>query len=111
MTTAVAKPKAKDEAAEPPAPPPKEVEPRGVQINDAGQAFRTVLVRLPKAIGVDNLRDPKIWRKVQLTPQTALIKLDNLMILSFDESQIVRAVVTHASSDEAHLCIERVGPF
>jgi len=90
---------------------PAEIEPIGVQVNDAGQSWRTVMVRLPEGMISDDLRGPKIWRKVQGSRQHALIKYDHLLILAFDESWAARATVTHATSTEAHLSIERVGSF
>lgn len=88
-----------------------EVEPSGVQFSHEGFAWRDVLVRLPKGMLADHLRSPAIWRKVQGSRQTALIKLDHLFVLGFDESWAVRAIVTHASSTEAHLAIEKVFTF
>jgi hypothetical protein len=88
-----------------------ELEAKHVTVSDAGQAWREVLVRMPKDMTADDLRDPKIWKRVQAVRNTALIKFDNLLIFTFDESQYIRAIVTHATSTEAHLAIERVGTF
>ena len=90
---------------------PIEVDPKRVQINDAGQAWRTVLVRMPEGATQDDLRNPKIWRKVQGMRHAALIKFDHLFVLAHDESWAARATVTHATAAEAHLAIERVGTF
>jgi hypothetical protein len=89
----------------------KEPEVERVLLNDAGQGWRNVLVRMPAGATQDDLRSPKIWKKAQLSRHTALMKLDHLFILAFDESWFARAVVTHASSTEAHLAIEKVGTF
>ena len=88
-----------------------EIDLTGVQVNDAGQAWRTVLVRCPEGVIADDLRTPKVWRKLQASRQQALIKLDHLFILAFDESWAARATVTHATSTEAHLAIEKVFTF
>ena len=90
---------------------PVEVDPKQVQLNDAGQAWRTVLARMPEGSTQDDLRNPKIWKRVQGNRQTALIKMDHLFVLAFDESLSARAVVTHATSEVAHLAIERVAGF
>jgi len=88
-----------------------EIEPSGVQIDSAGQCWRNILVRCPKGMIADDLRSAKVWKRVQASRMAALIKLDHLFVLGFDESWSVRATVTHASSTEAHLAIERVGSF
>jgi hypothetical protein len=89
----------------------KEINPRDVKLSSEGFCWRELLIRMPKGMTADDLRDPKIWRKAQTSPQTSLRKLDHLLILDFDEKQIIRAVCTHATSTEAHLAIERVGTF
>ena len=107
-------PLAKDTTAKPKEAPEivqKEIAPRDVKINSEGFAWRDVLIRMPKEMVADDLRDPKIWKKAQTSPQTALRKLDHLFILTFDEKQMVRAVVTHSTGTEAHLSIERVSSF
>ena len=90
---------------------PVEIDPKQVLVNDAGQAWRTVLVRMPEGSTQDDLRNPKIWKRVQSNRQTGLIKMDHLLVLAFDESWSARAVVTHATSEVAHLAIERVASF
>ena len=88
-----------------------EIKPERVQINDANFAWRTVLVRCPEGIVQDDLRSPKIWKRVQASRHHALIKLDHLFILAWDESWMARAVVTEATSTEARLAIEKVSTF
>ena len=90
---------------------PHEIEPSGVMVNDAGQVWRNVMVRCPKEMIADDLRSPKVWKRVQGSRMAALIKLDHLFVLGFDESWSVRATVTHATSTEAHLAIEKVSSF
>ena len=87
-----------------------ELEAKHVTVSDAGHAWREVLVRLPKDMTADDLRDPKIWKRVQAVRNTALIKFDNLLIFTFDESQYIRAIVTHATSTEAHLPSSALAP-
>ncbi len=88
-----------------------EVDARSVTVNADGFAWREVLVRLPAGMTADDLRSPKVWRKVQGNPQFALRRLDHLFVLSHDESWMVRAVVTYADSTEAMLAIEKVSTF
>ena len=87
------------------------VKPANVQVNDAGQVWRTVLVRMPEGAVADDLRDPKLWRVVQGVPAAALIKMDQLLILGFDESWGAEAIVAHASHSEARLLIKKVFGF
>lgn len=87
------------------------IDPKQVCINSAGQVFRNVLIRMPEGAISDDLRDPKIFVKVQRSAQVALIKLDNLLILGFDESWAVRALVSNATSTEAYLAFEKVFAF
>ncbi len=88
-----------------------EIKPGHVTVNAVDQVWRSILVRLPEGLVADDLRSPKIWIKVQGNPQVALIKLDHLFILAFDESFAVSAIVTHASSTEASLSITKVHSF
>ena len=88
-----------------------EIKPEHVQVNAVDQVWRTILVRLPENMVADDLRTPSVWKKAQASPQSALIKLDHLFILAFDESFAVSAVVTHASSTEASLSITKVHSF
>src|SRR5262245_11930019 len=113
-STAAAMKQTEQLAPPPAAPPPRklpEVGPLHIKINSAGFAWRDILVRLPEGAIQDDLRTPSIWKKAQGDAQTALVKLDHLFILAFDESWFARAVVTHATSTEAHLSIEKVGSF
>jgi hypothetical protein len=94
------------EAREPPV-----VKPANVVVNDAGQVWRSVLVRMPEGAVADDLRDPKIWRVVQAVPAAALIKMDRLLVLAFDESWAAEALVKHASNSEVKLLIQKVFGF
>ena len=93
------------------APNVKEIDPAQVKLSTEGFAWREILVRMPEGMVADDLRTPKIWKRVQKSRQTALIKFDHLFVLGFDESFAVRAVVTHATDSEAHLAIEKVLTF
>jgi hypothetical protein len=83
-----------------------------VRVNECGQMWRSVLVRMPEGAVADDLRDPKIWRAVQGAGQAvALIKLDQLLILGYDESWGAEAMVVHATHAEARLLIKKVFGF
>lgn len=90
--------------------PTPTVEPSGVRV-ESGLHNRRVMVNLPKGMVADDLRSPGIWRRVQCNRNTALIKLDELLVVGFDESWYARALVSHATGVEAVLVIERVGSF
>lgn len=94
--------------AEPQAP---ELESRHVQIDSAGQVWRNVLVRAPKGLIAEDVRNPKAWRRVQAVRQSALVKLDRLLILAFDESWGIDAIVKHATNAEVSLAILKVFSF
>jgi hypothetical protein len=87
------------------------VKPASVQVNDAGQVWRSVLVRMPQGAVADDLRDPKIWRVVQAVPQSALIRMDRLFILGHREDWAAEALVKHASATECRLLIMKVFEF
>lgn len=112
MAIAATKTKPAEDATAAPATPAKtpEIQPNDVQI-EAGQFKRDVLVRAGTDMVSDDLRDPKIWRKVQANPNKALRPLDHLIILAADESWYVRALVVHGTKSEAVLAIEKVGSF
>lgn len=88
-----------------------EVDPVNVKLSSEGFCWREILARLPAGMTQDDLRSPKIWRRVQGNRQHALVRLDHLLILAHDESWMARAIVTHATDSEAHLMIEKVGTF
>ena len=92
-------------------PKPVEVDPKQVVVNNAGQCWRTVLVRMPEGMVQDDLRSPKIWKKVQGNRQSVLVKLDRLFVLAHDESWHCEAIVSYATGTEAHLCITKTGSF
>ena len=87
------------------------VKPINVMVNDCGQMWRNILVRMPEGAVADDLRDSKIWRLVQAAPVAALVKMDQLLILGFDESWGAEAIVKHATNTEARLLIKKVFGF
>jgi hypothetical protein len=95
-------------AAEAPAPV---IKPANVQVNSAGQVWREVLVRASEGMVADDLHDPRIWRTVQAVPVSALMKMDRLLILGFDEAWGAEALVKFANNSEARLLIMKVFGF
>ena len=90
----------------------KPLEIKDVQVNDAGFAFRNLMVRLPDGMVADDLRNPKIWRKIQIGDMShRLLKHDHLFILSFDETWFANAIVSYADQISAALVILKVGSF
>jgi hypothetical protein len=87
------------------------IDPKQVRVNECGQMWRSLLVRAPEGMIADDLRDSKIWRRVQVIPQAALVKLDRLLILAFDESWACEAIVKHADAKSASLVIQKVFSF
>ena len=88
------------------------LEVKDVQVNDAGFCYRNVMVRLPEGMVADDLRDSKIWRRIQIGDQShRLLKPDHLFILSHDESWFCEAIVSYADNISASLAILKVGSF
>lgn len=87
------------------------VKPEMVKVNEAGQVWRSILVRMPEDAVADDLRDPSIWRRVQSSHYSALLKMDQLLILGFDESWGAEAIVTSATHTDAKLLIKKVFGF
>jgi hypothetical protein len=111
MTTTTLKPTTAEKPKAELETKPMEVDPKRVQVNDSGQAWRSVFVRLPEGATMEELRNPKFWRRNQINPQTALLERDNIFALTFDESGYGRAICTHASATEAHVIVEKVGSY
>jgi hypothetical protein len=86
------------------------VQPGDVKL-EAGKFNRRGIIRMPKGSVGDDLRNSKIWKKVKASRQTALIKLDELLIFGHDESWYARAIVAKATNTEALLAVERIGTF
>jgi hypothetical protein len=86
------------------------IEPANVN-REANRWNCRVLVRCPKGVIQDDLRDPGVWHKVQQNQHVSLRKFDELLIVAFDESWYIRALVVRASNKEAQLSIERASTF
>jgi len=92
--------------AEPVATKIPEVDPGSVMVNQAGQCFREMVVRLPKEASLDDLKE-NLWRRVQAS-RNALVRMDRLHIISWDESWVAECIVAHADSGKAVLTTPRV---
>ena len=92
-------------------PKTPEIKPASVQVDVAGHVSRSVIVRAPEGMVADDLRDPKVWRLVQGSQAASLLKMDRLLIIAFDESWIVEALVKFVSNSEARLLILKVASF
>jgi len=110
MATAAAKKSSPEAGVAPVEAPTPEVQPEDVRI-EAGQHNRRVIVHMPCGTVGDDIRNPKIWRKVQATRTNALMRLDEIIVLGHDESWYARAICAHATNTEAILCVEKIGTF
>ena len=94
-----------------PEPRKTDIKPNNISVNAEGFAWRTILVRAPRDLVQDDLRDPNIWKFVQGSPLNSLRNLDELKVLAFDESWLATATVIEATSDSAALAIHKVQSF
>lgn len=74
------------------------VDPLMVTQNTDGFVWREFLVRLPRDLTLDSLKEPSIWRRVQLNHRVSLRQFDRLTILDFAESWLAQAIVVAATS-------------
>lgn len=96
----------------PGAPPDiPEVPVSSVRYNEAGAEWREFLIRLPKGMTIEDCRNPAAWRKVQADRNAALIKLDRLMVLSYDEDRYAEMICSYANKMEAVVVPMRAGSF
>ena len=79
------------------------VPPANVRLNRGGSAFAEWHCRFPENGTLDDLKEPGIWRKIQISPQTAFKQFDELRIIAFDGAWVARCVVAHASQTEVVL--------
>ncbi|MGO7353334.1 hypothetical protein ACCS66_01175 [Rhizobium ruizarguesonis] len=86
------------------------VDPNNVTVNYQGFALREIFARLPSGIIADDLKEPEIWKSVQLSNK-ALRKFDRVIIISFDESWLAEAYVENANGEMAVLAKPRIVSF
>jgi hypothetical protein len=75
-----------------------------VKVDSTGFVFKIVFARLPADATAQDLNDhPEIWRHIQGNQHLALRQFDRVIVVPFDQSWIVEAVVSHADSTKAIL--------
>ncbi len=77
----------------------QEIDPRRVQQDFCGQVLRRWFVRLPAEMILDDVKDPTIWRRVQLDRMKALRRHDEVYLVGYGEDFAVSARVTDATSE------------
>jgi hypothetical protein len=89
---------------------PIAIDPARVTLSNNGFGWRDFMVRLPKDFVADDLKEPSIWRKVQLGAN-ALRRHDHLYLVSHDENWVAEAIVADAERNHAVLCKPRITNF
>ncbi len=69
-----------------------------VTVDTAGFVTRSLVVRLPQGVGLQDVVDPTIWRTVQGSA-ASMRKLDRVTLVSFGEDWIADCVVSAASNE------------
>lgn len=87
-----------------------EIDPARVVLDSTGQVLRSFVVRLPGGLIADDLKEPRIWRRVQLS-RNAFRKFDRLFCIDFDESWVAECIVENADTNKAVLAIPRLTRF
>ncbi|APH74091.1 hypothetical protein [Aquibium oceanicum] len=100
----------KDETVELAPRKPAEIDPRLVTLNSNGFGWREYMVRMPKEIVLDDLKEPGIWRRVQ-SSGNSLRKHDRVYMVAFDESWSAESIVTDSDMKKAVLSKPRVTTF
>lgn len=91
--------------------PPTElpaIEMRSVVTQHEGNRWREFLVRLPNGVTADDLKEPGLWRKIQMRPSTSLRVFDRLTVVAFDESWFAECRVIRADGAGAVLSIGKI---
>lgn len=84
--------------------------PQMVKANSSGQFYRDMFVRLPQGMIADDLKEPSIWSKVQVSADALRIH-DHLYMVSYDESWAAEAIVAQATHSQVVLCKPRLTTF
>lgn len=84
------------------------VDPANVRVNYSGFVFRELFARLPRGVIADDLKEPRLWSRVQVSNTNALRKFDRVILVSYDESWIAEAVVDGATDAGASLAKPRI---
>lgn len=76
-----------------------EIDPQLAQWNSGGFVIREMVARLPVDATAEHLKEPGLWRRVQMDRNRALRKLDRVIIVAHDESFLWDAYVAEAGPD------------
>lgn len=70
-----------------------------------GNAWGEFMVRLPEGLDTMDavLHEPDLWRGIQSNGATALLKMDRLRLVAFDESWVADAVISEADNKSISL--------
>jgi hypothetical protein len=82
-----------------------------VQVDKEGFVSRDVFAWAGPDTVADDLRDPAIWKKIQMSSMTVLRKYDRVTVFGEDESWMVEGVVSVAKKDSVRLGILKVASF
>jgi hypothetical protein len=86
-----------------------EIDPARVTLQATGFIWREYMVRCPADMVSDDLKEPGIWRKLQISgSRNALKKFDRLLIVAFDETWVAEALVASADSKGAVLAKPKI---
>lgn len=83
------------------------IDPARQTLQSTGFAWSEYMVRAPRGMIADDLKQPQIWRKVQSGPR-GLRKFDRLFVVSFDEDWTAEAIVANADSQGVTLSKPRL---
>jgi hypothetical protein len=86
------------------------IDPRNVIVNADGFAFRSFMARLPEGAIADDLKEPRIWRKVQQGAYP-LRKHDHVYVVAYDESWVAECIVADANPKQVVLAKPRLTQF
>ena len=78
------------------------IDPRNVTLDSGGHVTRNFFVRLPQGFVADDLKETKVWKRVQ-GGQYAVKRFDRVTLVAYDESWMADAVVDVGTTDSATL--------
>lgn len=89
-----------------------EIDPARVTLQATGFIWREYMVRCPADMVSDDLKEPGIWRRVQVSgSRNTLKKHDRVYIVAFDETWVAEAIVASADNKSAVLAKPRLTTF
>lgn len=72
------------------------IPPRNVMPPHGKPFGREWFIRLPEGMGLDDLKDPDVFRAIQGNSASSLTELDEVTLVSFDRKWLVKAIVGRA---------------